>query len=250
MVCRNGISLFNGATAEKISQEIEPTLARVNWAYGHLIWAAADPSRKRVFFGFPVDGSTTVNYGLCLDYQEGWGDPLANPGGGRKWSPWNFGTNNGIGSFGTIDPSDSRMVFCSDQAGSNQTLVKWPSATPNYYDVSGGNLNIVSYYVTAPVPFGTWGEYGFGGVSMDVSGVGQLRLQAELLDNSQVTLPQSGTYRTLSNPALHDTYIKAHLNAERLSLDILNGSSAGDFFSLAQLVVLAKRSPFMPARFL
>lgn len=253
MVCRNGISLFNGATADKISQEIEPTLAKVNWAYGHLIWATADPARKKVFIGLPINNSTTINLGLCVDYAEGWGDPIANPGSGRKWAEWTIGTQAGLGNFATVDPADSRIVFSSNQGGTDINLVKWPSSTPNYFDYKNAttNLNIPSKYVTSTLPPNTenpWGGYNFGGITTMVNGAGNLVLNAVLLDNSLVTLPQSGTPRVLAATPLHDLYIKAHIYTEHLSLQIQNGTNVGDYFAMDMLTILAKRSPFTPVR--
>lgn len=251
MVCRNGIALFDGATATPISHEIEPTLARVNWAVAHLVWAGADAARKKVFIGLPVDGSTVINFGLVVDFQDGWGNPTDSPGTGRKWAEWVIGAQNGLGDFAILDPADSRVVFCSTQVPGtgSAAIVKWPSSTPNFFDYSlAGSLNIASKYVTAALPSGGVGEQNFGGVIANVSGVGNLVLNAVLPDNSLLALPRSGTPRVLSAPALHDTYIKDATTSERISIQVQNGSNAGDYFSMNQLTVLAKKSPFTPVR--
>jgi hypothetical protein len=249
MVCRNGISLFDGSTATGIYREIEPILATVNWAYGHLVWAVADSVRKKVFIGLPVNGSTTINLGLVVDYWEGWGDPIENPGTGRKWSEWFIGVQGHLGNFGCVDPLDSRIVFCSDQTGTDKNLVKWPSSTPNYFDYStAGNLNISSKYITAPLPAAASGINNYGGLMLNVGGVGNLVLTAILPNASTIALPQSSTPRVLTAASLHDTYIKTNFTTERASLDIRNGSAVGDYVSMGMITVMLKRSPFMPTR--
>ena len=251
MVCKNGVALFDGSTATKVSQEIQPILDLVNWAYGHLIWATADPVRKKVFIGLPVSGSTVINMGLVVDYATGWGDPLTDPANGRKWGEWTIGTQAGLGNFGTVDPLDARMVFCSNQGGTDINLLKWPSTTPNYYDymtTGAHQLNVPSKYVTACLPANSWGQYAFGGVTSMVNGSGNLVLNAVRLDNSLVTIPQTGTPRVLSVTPLHDTFIKMHMVDEHVSFQIQNGTNPGDYVSMDMFTVLAKESPYARVR--
>ena len=251
MVCKNGVALFDGSTATKVSQEIQPILDSVNWAYGHLVWATADPARKKVFIGLPVNGSTVINMGLVVDYATGWGDPLTDPANGRKWGEWTIGTQAGLGNFGTVDPTDARMVFCSNQGGTDINLLKWPSSTPYYYDymtTGAHQLNVPSKYITACLPANSWGQYNFGGVTSMVNGSGNFVLNAVRLDNSLVTIPQTGTPRVLSVTPLHDTFIKMHMVDEHLSFQMQNGTNPGDYFALDMFTVLAKESPYARVR--
>jgi hypothetical protein len=251
MVCKNGVALFDGSTATKVSQEIQPILDSVNWAYGHLIWATADPARKKVFIGLPVSGSTVINLGLVVDYATGWGDPLTDPANGRKWGEWTIGTQAGLGNFGTVDPTDARMVFCSNQGGTDINLLKWPSSTPYYYDymtTGAHQLNVPSKYVTACLPANSWGQYAYGGLTTMLNGSGNFVLNAVRLDNSLVTIPQTGTPRVLSVTPLHDTYIKMNMVDEHVSFQMQNGTNPGDYFALDMFTVLAKEAPYARVR--
>lgn len=82
----SGAYRFDGGFPDKISQEIEPTWGRINWAYGHKVWCVVDVKNKRVRIGVPIDGATSNNALLECDFVEGWDPGYATGGSGRKWA--------------------------------------------------------------------------------------------------------------------------------------------------------------------
>ena len=88
LVDRNGLYYFTGGVPEKMSQEIQPTWDVFDWGWGIKAWVAIDPGDKRVYVGAPTFLSVSTVH--VLDYVEGFGDPVANGGTGRKWAKWLF----------------------------------------------------------------------------------------------------------------------------------------------------------------
>lgn len=112
----DGAYIFWGSEPVKISQEIQPTWDRINWAYGYTIYVVVDTKNKRIHIGAPLDANTAPSCEFVCDYSQ-----LANsegassaqdiashpqayysvyqptkltaPGKARKWTLWNISTN-------------------------------------------------------------------------------------------------------------------------------------------------------------
>jgi hypothetical protein len=92
---RSGLYLFTGNAPTLISREQQDTWETINWDYGHLIKVRIDHVRRLVHILVPINGSTTINCRLVLNYYFGTGDPvvfvqrrgiLVPNVEGRKWS--------------------------------------------------------------------------------------------------------------------------------------------------------------------
>jgi hypothetical protein len=59
-----------------IGQEKQGTWDRVNWAAKNTICVAVDDDNKTVHFALPLDGATTPNKDVSVNYFNGWQDPL------------------------------------------------------------------------------------------------------------------------------------------------------------------------------
>jgi hypothetical protein len=59
-----------------IGQEKQGTWDRVNWAAKNTISVAIDDDNKTVHFSLPLDGATTPNKDVSVNYFNGWQDPL------------------------------------------------------------------------------------------------------------------------------------------------------------------------------
>lgn len=93
-----GAWLFTGgplSDENNLSKEIQPTWDQINWNLGYLIDVKVDTKRKRIYIAVPMGATATQNNRvLTLDYTDGFGDPVANGGTGRKWAPWFISCNS------------------------------------------------------------------------------------------------------------------------------------------------------------
>lgn len=246
----NGVYLFDGGIPQKISHEIDPTLARVDWAaYGHLAWVTLDAVRKRVLIGLPVDGNTYCNLTLVVDYNEGWGDPIANEGVGRKWAIWGLSgtpstpTRPGM-DWCVVDPTDEKLIL-NDASLSTVLMVKYPSAgVYSDYKVAGA-ARVVPSYTTGPLPPGTNEQKLFGYLIVAASGAGALAASLVKMNNAVVTL----NAKTLAASPLHDIEWYLNLTAERIALRFSSSASAvTNHIGVNRIALYQRRSPYTPVR--
>lgn len=66
---RYGHQLFTGDTPKKISQEIQPTWDRINWAAQTSIWLVHDPVQRIVYTGLPLDSATAPSIIQPMSYR-------------------------------------------------------------------------------------------------------------------------------------------------------------------------------------
>ena len=113
-----GLYIFEGGKPQKISPEIDPLWAAINWAYGYTIWVRNDTNNRRISIGvplatpnqwmpqFPVNANPTQpNVVLTLNYKElmsaaalqsegsirqGYTGQLRSFQFGRRWSVWSI----------------------------------------------------------------------------------------------------------------------------------------------------------------
>jgi hypothetical protein len=102
---RSGVYLFTGNAPTLISREQQDTWETINWDYGHLIKLRIDHVRRLVHILVPINGSTTINCRLVLNYYFGTGDPvvfvqrrgiLVPNVQGRKWSQDDLSFNDAV----------------------------------------------------------------------------------------------------------------------------------------------------------
>lgn len=233
---RAGPYYFDGGVPQKIGQEIQPTWDSINWAYGHTIWVQVNTEKKQAYFGVPIGASTQPDRILMVDYVEGWEDPLANEGVGRKWCPWFISTNAG----GLVERSTGQAkVFFGNNAGNGKVYELNESST------SDDGTAINAYYRTAFLTVeGSSGRNLFGYTTLAVNGAGSLNLSSFLPgDAAGPTMPSL----TLSDPALKDLEVLSNILAERVSYKFGTNAAAARF-ELAKFVAYGKSDPWSPLR--
>jgi hypothetical protein len=160
MAHRSGVYRYDsGDQPTLLSPEIRKIWARVNWAAKETIWVHIDEDTKHVHIGVPLDGATTPNRIIILNYQTGWGWPLSTykrvlP---RKWSIDLIAAHSAIRtSTRTIaappDPSvaNTQMLYASAVANDGVNMY-----VENVYDDNGAWIN--SQYEMHPAPGGVPG---------------------------------------------------------------------------------------------
>lgn len=227
IVSRNGVYHFTGGTPEKISQEIQPTWDALDWTHGAGFWSVVDTSAQRVYIGV----STTITSGaiaqvFVLDYVEGFGDPIAGGGVGRKWTIWPMAA-----TFGHMVEMDTRDDAFTVSVGTNlgqQTtgaLADFTVAFPSYYE-------------TAPVG-SEIGRSLFDRLILRIRGAGSLVTQSRTPGGTLTTL----TAKTLSTAPDDDVEIKFHNIQTQLGFRV-GTTGATDYWSLRRLGAFLKQAPY------
>jgi len=172
-----------------------------------------------------------------LDYTEGFGDPLAGPGGhSRKWSPWKVAAN----SCGLIErPTGTAQIFL----GNNNSSGKIYALMPGTFSDDGSAID--SYYTTAFLSnTGLSGRNLFGYLTAYVQGSGTLAITAEY--PGDIASGSLGSWN-LSSPASRDSELFTNVLAERAAYQF-GTNAAGSWFSMTKFVPWAKPDPFAVVR--
>lgn len=208
IICgEQGVYKFDGGEPEPISDEIRPTWQRVNWDYGHLLWCVVDAENQRVHIGIPLDSSTTVNSMLTLDYSEGWGNAMASPGTGRKWTLQVGTAVAGFVCGARVERDNGRrnVVFGGGVSGSQGFVVRRDPTGAAVVDNFGyGASTLTSTYETATVG-AEIGRSFFGVIVTKAGGTGLLQPYLVRPGGLTTTLARAG----LSSSSNHDVEFKS-----------------------------------------
>lgn len=167
---QSGLYIFTGGDPVKISPEIDPIWAQINWQYGHTLWLRNDTNNRKIFIGVPMktpnqwmpnfpanSNPTQPNVVLMCNYKELMtSSMLASEGPvrqtflgdlktfslGRKWSAWSIEAC--YADFIVRADTTTPLFFCSD-------------AGPKIYQQISGNYSddgaaMLCQYVTYPFP--------------------------------------------------------------------------------------------------
>ena len=241
LASQDGLYLLTGGVPQKISQEIQPTWDSFDWSKGERIFVVIDTVDKYAIVG----GPTATGYQqLRIDFVEGWGDPIASGGNGRKWSTdtrftgeplTETGSFNGAGLLTSSSDGSKFIAYCvSDDA----TGTYYESAA-THSDYSG---KIESLYETAPLGMEV-GRSLFGVLLHKIRGDGTLLSWYVRPDGTETVLPS----KTLSSSPLHDVEIHTMNTDTQLGLRI-GVSATNDYFIAKRLSVFTKRAPFSMLR--
>lgn len=116
---------YDGHSLEWIGRERQGTWDRVNWEAKSTIWVEVDDDANVVHFGLPLDGATSPNKDVSLNFFDGWQEPLTeNMAGqvipnrrGRRWSEDDLPATSGKLVLRTLNPgvdarlNDRQMLF-------------------------------------------------------------------------------------------------------------------------------------------
>ena len=124
---RSGLYLFAGQHPILISREQHVAWETINWDYGHIIKVKIDQVRRLIHVLCPINGSTTINCRLVVNYYFGTGDPvvfvqrrgiLVPNVEGRKWSQDALNFNDAL----YIPQKSKNAVQLADLNVDNQML--------------------------------------------------------------------------------------------------------------------------------
>lgn len=254
---QGGLFLDTGGIPEKISHEIQPDWDAIDWNNGHLIRVSVDLQNKLIFVLVP----TTLYATYCtklfvLDYVEGFGDPIAGQGHGRKWTKWTIpgdGTSIVKHIAYVLRGNGQKAVLLSGGMTATQGfLVKPdPSTSPKKYDnfVSTSASDAVgfdAYYDTANIG-GPTGRTLFGYATITGTGAGTLKSTLIDLDGGTTVLPD----RTLSSTEKNEIEIPFMKTTTKLALRMQtnpSGATTTGAFSVSRASLWAKRAPFSALR--
>ncbi len=215
----NGVYLFQGGIPQPMSDEIRPTWNRINKAYQDLIQVVVDTRIKRVYISAPLDSATQNNVQFVLDYTEGFGDPLAQGGIGRKWTIWNV---SAAGMAITLADNDHELLI-GNGAGNGKIYLLDDSAT------SDDGSAIVSYWQSGYAVSSTRAMIGY--VSANITGAGIAKLEVFYGDQNKRKLIRGWTLRAFGD---NNRERQLQVLRERLSLKI-GSDQANHTFSLQGL---------------
>lgn len=203
---------YFGAEPKKIAQEIQPTWNRINWQFGYTVWVKVDVLNKRILIGAPLDGATTPNFVIMLNYRStvASSETLETPavhyssytgkvltlGIGRKWSPWSIAAN-----CCWIEPAGSPLQIPSTGAGgiflggiANGKIYNLATSNPYNDDGAGIPWSYTTYFVPSHMDeqqlrLGSHRKL-FGYLTGLVRGSGKMAITAQPIGNlTPVSLP-------------------------------------------------------------
>jgi hypothetical protein len=217
----------------KLSQEIQPTWDRINWAYGWSIDVKIDTTRKRIYVLVPLDDSTVNSHLLMLDYTEGFGDATNNNGVGRKWTVWNL---HGNSHNMVVRPNGSLDYYLGGNAGS-RAIKKYDTTTRNDDGAAIDNLWQSGY-------FQGQGRLNFGYLRANVQGAGTLSLTLKKGGQSWIS-----QIRGWSMNLLGFTDMERQIQKQGYRMSVSFGTNAADaYWDMQGLSVYATTAIYAPVR--
>jgi hypothetical protein len=244
---RDGLYYFNGGLSaawsggeanSKLSTEIQPTWDSINWNVGHLIAVTVDTQRKRIYIAVPLGTATLPNVQLVLDYTEGFSDPLANNGTGRKWAIWNISCN----SMALVERFDGTQKLFIGNNGVNA-----PSNGKIYQLTPGAPFNDDGVPINGYWQSGFFQDQGrltFGYLSANVVGSGVANVQLKRGDQNDFKAVRGWD---LSPNGFHNQDRQIQVERNRMAIQI-GTNSLNSWFSLQGLALYVKPSIWAPLR--
>jgi hypothetical protein len=240
---RDGLYHFNGSLSaawsgneagSKLSNEIQPTWDSINWNVGYLLAVTVDTQRKRIYIAVPIGAATIPNKMLVLDYIEGFGDPLAQDGVGRKWSIWNIPCN----SMALIERFDgTQKLFIGNNTSTGKILQLTPGSA---YSDDGASIN--GYWQSGF--FQDKGRLTFGYISANVVGNGTANLTLRRGDQNNLKAVRG--WNLVPN-GFKNQERQIQVERERMAI-VIGANAVGSFFSLQGLSMYMKPSTWSPVR--
>ena len=267
-----GLYIFEGGKPQKISPEIDPLWAAINWAYGYTIWVRNDTNNRRISIGvplatpnqwmpqFPVNANPTQpNVVLTLNYKElmsaaalqsegsirqGYTGQLRSFQFGRRWSVWSI--EAAYADFITRGDTTEPLFYCADV--SNAKI--YQQITGNFLDDGAA---IPWRYTTYPflkseeaqqIHAGLHNlEAVYGSALMIGAGNVSVTVYPDTLDTpyADKLLPLP----LLNPPPYGDTEFPMNDVGNRFFMDF-QPINPGDWMEISRLVLTVKQNPWAP----
>lgn len=230
----SGFWYFTGGLIAKennLANEIQPTWNSINWAAGQLVDVKVDTKAKKIYILCPI-GSSTNNTILVLNYLQGFGDPIANNGIGRKWTIWKQAANS---HNMIVRPDGTLAYYIGCQAGQVRNY-------DNTQINDANNSPINAYWQSGYFQGDTRLNYGY--VQANIVGSGSMNLLLRKGDQSWATAIRGWTLSPLGY-----TNVERQIQKQGYRMAIRFGISALDtFFSIQGLTMYVTESMWAPVR--
>lgn len=245
---RDGLYYFDGASFQDapVSIEIQPTWARINWKYGHKIEVHVNADTGQVFVLAPLDGATEVSHVIYMRYL---GGSPSNPQG-RDWSLWPLVVNCAAFAERTSDRARSLYFgtppfqFAGGPAKGNLLRLDADATDDNF---GTDNPAAIDAYYQTHFLGREFGRRFFGYITMNIAGVGWLRLDAVRQDGSGIWSRKPLSPRYLDRFPLFDKEWIVSLTGERMAFR-LGVQSLKEKFELRKMTVFQSESPWQKIR--
>lgn len=272
---QSGVYLFQGGEPIKISQEIAPTWAAINWAYASTIWVRNDVQNRRILVGVPMAtpnewlpkatanaNPTSPNVILMLNYKElNTANDLADRGPvktsftgkliawdmSRKWSIWQIPCP--YADFVTRADGTAPLFFCcgdgSSRIGQQVSELFSDYGQPiNSVYTTYGFVKTSDRMEFGPLTSAHRNLYKYLDMNLYGSGtVDVIALPNTLTPTYPYTVPAINLATTLQNN------VERPLNqtANRMFMQ-LESSTVGSGFTLSSMTLTLVKDPHAPVR--
>jgi hypothetical protein len=249
---RDGLCRVTGTVAPLISREIQQIWKTINWAAAQQIVVKIDGVNEEVRVSLPVNGSTTNNLVITINYHWGWGEPVifAQRQGklvpnieGRKWSlddlahadmfyvPQRFSKNVALED---ADLANNLIAFGYDGAIYTEN--------ENVYHDEDANGNPVGYFWNWEEVLGQsdLNEYQLLGGTVGMTGSGAINVYARDDQAKKVPLTKQSRQLILVNGKEVNRDLFAQNYSTRFAMGFDNGGVA-DCWAEVHVATLYKR---------
>lgn len=245
---QEGCYWFDGGKPFKLSNEIDNEWRRIHWEFSHKMWVIVDQEEQRFMIGFPDTRTSPTmeepDRVWMMDFQQGFGDPLAAGGRGRQWCPWEIPAN----SAAMVERGVARILqaFYGSNGGPLGTqnageILAQPvlgAGAPEF--TSDNGVIIDAFYRTAFLSHDSFaGRQLFSYLTTYVHGAGFLDLEMFRPDETSKVIRGF----TLSLSQRFDLERQINLISERVSFKF-GTNDVNDKFTMTKFVPWSQASPW------
>lgn len=236
---RSGLYHFNGSALTRISDEIDLTWKRINWAAHDQVFVLVDSDQKRVYVGLALDGSTVTNYLLTLDYMRSDSPLEIYPSIGgttgypqvRNYTLWTPPNVLCAALSIRAQNNNNPVIVLGDNSGRIGEIDV--TATNDWGSVRIASLYRTYFYDTQP------GRELLGDLVVDINGSGNMA--------PKIIQPDGVTSTTLLTKALtagaaYDYEWYCNARGERLAVEFAS-QNLNDNFQLSRMLIFTKVKP-------
>lgn len=220
IAARQGLLVFSGVFNIDLTWKIKDVWKRITKNSFNTIQAAIDTDAEVIYVAVPLDGATSPNAILCGDYSEGM-DPE-----NIRWSEWTF----------PYSPSTIGV----DLSPNGTPILKIGSGNNNIYALD----SLVTSDDNVAIPDPTFETFlngadevavtNFGGVRLRCTGVGDLNLTINTLDDVTIQQPPSLTMAVTPGKFLQREFVS--LSAQYASVKF-NTADINDKFRITKIIL-------------
>ncbi len=255
LVQYSGLYRYHRGDLTWISREKQGTWDRVNWNYKHTIWCEVDEDNNNIRIGLPLDGATTPNKEVILNYFNGWEEPLTeNFQGqvipnrrGRRWTENDLLATSGkiVNRAITVDSRiNARQMLYGLSYTGNGFILADIEVPDRYFDdgapLVGGSgyaqVGIDWQYQPAFAQSETLDQIRFVKMKGRMLGSGSINFTPVTEDPSAQIPAVTVLQKSSSTPKKFQKGFKVPTDVEMLSFNINNGAQPGVWTQLQAFI--------------